>query len=141
MSLLDVSDLTTLLQKRLKINPAMMAPMGGGGAPVGAVAAPVVEAAKVEVKTEFDVKLTAFDPASKIKVIKEVRAVTELGLKEAKELVRYSAICSDLACALPALPRTLVLVCHSTYADNFLFTCCLIADACLEMALVHNLAV
>ena len=91
MSLLDVSDLTTLLQKRLNINPAMMAPISGGAAPAGIVAAaPAAEAPKVEVKTEFDVKLTAFDPASKIKVIKEVRAVTELGLKEAKELVHFN---------------------------------------------------
>ena len=95
MSLLDVSDLTTLLQKKLKISPGMMgAPMGygggGGGAPAAA-AAPAAEAPKAEVKTEFDVKLASFDPASKIKVIKEVRAVTELGLKEAKDLVRRLA--------------------------------------------------
>lgn len=44
------------------------------------------EAPKVE-KTAFDVKLDGFDAAAKIKVIKEIRAVTELGLKEAKELV------------------------------------------------------
>jgi large subunit ribosomal protein L7/L12 len=53
----------------------------GGGAAVAA-AAPVVEE-----KTDFDVKLTGFDPKSKIKLIKEVRAVTEMGLKEAKALV------------------------------------------------------
>ncbi len=52
-------------------------------------AAPAAEAApKEEEKTEFDVKLTGFDAAAKIKVIKEVRAMTSLGLKEAKELVR-----------------------------------------------------
>jgi len=39
-------------------------------------------------KTEFDVKLDGFDAAAKIKVIKEVRGMTSLGLKEAKELVR-----------------------------------------------------
>ena len=38
-------------------------------------------------QTEFSLKLDAFDASSKIKVIKEVRAATELGLKEAKELV------------------------------------------------------
>lgn len=97
MSLLDVSDLTVLLQKRLKISPGMMgAPMGyssGGGAPAaGAAAAPAAEAPKVEEKTEFDVKLASFDPAAKIKVIKEVRAITELGLKEAKELVEKAPI-------------------------------------------------
>lgn len=52
-------------------------------------AAPAAAAPKAEEKTEFDVKLTGFDTASKVKVIKEVRAVLpELGLKEAKEMVR-----------------------------------------------------
>jgi large subunit ribosomal protein L7/L12 len=45
------------------------------------------EAAVVEEKTIFDIKLVAFDAKSKIKVIKEVRAILGLGLKEAKELV------------------------------------------------------
>ncbi|DAZ95517.1 TPA: hypothetical protein N0F65_001856 [Lagenidium giganteum] len=40
-----------------------------------------------EEKTQFDVKLASFDAKSKIKVIKEIRAITGLGLKEAKELV------------------------------------------------------
>jgi len=56
----------------------------GGGKKKGADAAP--EEA-VEEKTIFDLKLTAFDAKSKIKVIKEVRGMTSLGLKEAKELV------------------------------------------------------
>ena len=43
--------------------------------------------AAAEEQTEFAVKLEGFDPAQKIKVIKEVRAATELGLKEAKDLV------------------------------------------------------
>ena len=42
---------------------------------------------KAEEKTVFDVKLEKFDTTAKIKVIKEVRAFTSLGLKEAKELV------------------------------------------------------
>ena len=54
-------------------------------APTGAAAA---EEPKAEEKTEFDVKLAGFDAAAKIKVIKEVRVITSLGLKEAKELVR-----------------------------------------------------
>jgi ribosomal protein L7/L12 len=45
------------------------------------------DAAPVEVKTAFDLKLVGFDAKSKIKVIKEVRAIADLGLKEAKELV------------------------------------------------------
>ncbi|KAH9617234.1 hypothetical protein KSS87_011112 [Heliosperma pusillum] len=52
----------------------------------GAGGTPQAEEAKVE-KTAFDVKLEKFDAASKIKVIKEVRALTDLGLKEAKALV------------------------------------------------------
>ena len=42
---------------------------------------------QVEEKTSFDIKLEKFDAATKIKLIKEVRAYTGLGLKEAKELV------------------------------------------------------
>ena len=59
---------------------------GGSGAPAAAAAAP--EPAK-EAQTEFNVKLDGFDAASKIKVIKEIRALSELGLKEAKELVSH----------------------------------------------------
>ncbi len=62
-----------------------MMPSAGAG-PAGPAAA--AEAPAEEEKTEFDVKLTGFDAAAKIKVIKEVRAMTNLGLKEAKELVR-----------------------------------------------------
>lgn len=51
------------------------------------VAAAVVEEEVVEEKTTFDLKMTAFDDKSKIKVIKEIRAITGLGLKEAKEMV------------------------------------------------------
>ncbi|KAL2936057.1 50S ribosomal protein L7/L12 [Bienertia sinuspersici] len=47
---------------------------------------------KKEEKTAFDVKLEKFDAAAKIKVIKEVRALTNLGLKEAKELVEKSPV-------------------------------------------------
>ena len=56
--------------------------MPAAGAAGGEAAAPAAEE-----QTEFTVKLESFDKAQKIKVIKEVRAVTELGLKEAKDLV------------------------------------------------------
>lgn len=59
----------------------LMMGAGGGG---GAVEEEAVEEVK---KTAFDLKLTGFDAKSKIKVIKEVRAMAGLGLKEAKELV------------------------------------------------------
>ena len=66
----------------------MLAP-AGAVAPAGAGAAPAAEAeeAPAAEKTHFTVKLDKFDAASKIKLIKEVRAITGLGLKEAKELV------------------------------------------------------
>ena len=62
---------------------------GGGGAPQaagGAAEEAPAEEAPAE-KTHFDVELQAFDAASKIKLIKEVRALLGLGLKEAKEVV------------------------------------------------------
>ncbi len=97
LTLLEVSDLTTLLKKRLGLPAGMgMMPMGMGGMMPGmgmpgaaggaAAGAPVAEEKKPE-KTSFDVKLEKFEAASKIKIIKEVRAFTALGLKEAKELV------------------------------------------------------
>jgi len=97
MSLLDMADLTEILQERLKL-PPLQAGMGmfgggGGGAPMQAVAAEGEApggggaAKSAEEKTEFDLKLASYDKATKIKVIKEIRAITELGLKEAKELV------------------------------------------------------
>lgn len=94
LTVIEASQLNKLLKKRLGL-PDM--PMGGGmmmpmgGMPMGGVAPAADEAAEVEEKkeeqTEFDVKLQKVDPAGKIKVIKEVRAATGLGLKEAKELV------------------------------------------------------
>lgn len=63
--------------------------MGGGGG--GGIDGAKAEEKKVE-KTAFDVKLDKFDPSAKIKVIKEVRAFTNLGLKEAKELVEKSPV-------------------------------------------------
>ena len=90
LNLLQVSDLTEILKDKLGIQAPMMMPMGGAAAPVAAAAAaPAAEAAAPkEEQTEFTLKLEGFDAAAKIKVIKEVRAITGLGLKEAKDLVR-----------------------------------------------------
>ena len=55
---------------------------GGGTTATGEVAAAPVAAAPVKEKEIFDIKLTVFDAKSKIKIIKEVRAITALGLKE-----------------------------------------------------------
>ena len=62
---------------------------GGGGKKSGGDEAP---AEAVEEKTIFDLKLTGYDAKAKIKVIKEVRAITSLGLKEAKELVEGAPV-------------------------------------------------
>jgi large subunit ribosomal protein L7/L12 len=81
LSLLEASQLVKLLEEKLGVSAAAAAPMMvAGGAPAGA-AAPVVEE-----KTEFTVILTGAG-ANKINVIKAVREVTSLGLKEAKDLV------------------------------------------------------
>ena len=71
------------LKEKYKIEPAaggvMMAPTGGPGGP-----GPVEKPAE---KTEFTVSLDGFDAAKKITIIKVVREITNLGLKEAKDLV------------------------------------------------------
>src|SRR5438270_766433 len=81
LSLLEASQLVKMLEERLGVSAAAAAPvmMAGGGA--AAAAAPAAEE-----KTEFTVVLTAAG-ANKINVIKAVREVTSLGLKEAKDLV------------------------------------------------------
>ncbi|EFN55437.1 hypothetical protein CHLNCDRAFT_133731 [Chlorella variabilis] len=92
LNLLQVADLTEILKKKLGIEapPMMGMPMGmpmGGAAAAAPPAEAAAPAAPVEEKTEFTLKLEGYDAAAKIKVIKEVRAITGLGLKEAKELV------------------------------------------------------
>lgn len=96
LTLLEVSDLTTLLKKKLGLPTGMgMMPMGmmpGMGMMGGGAGGAAVEEEKKVEKTSFDVKLEKFDAASKIKIIKEVRTFTALGLKEAKELVEKAPI-------------------------------------------------
>lgn len=70
------------------MSPAMFAAAAGGGAaPAGGGPAAEAAAAPVAEKTAFDLKLLSFEAAKKIGVIKEVRSLTSLGLKEAKALV------------------------------------------------------
>jgi large subunit ribosomal protein L7/L12 len=79
LTVLEAAELSKLLEEKWGVSaaaPVAIAAAGGGGA-----AAPVVEE-----KTEFDVVLVAAGD-KKINVIKEVRAITGLGLKEAKDLV------------------------------------------------------
>ncbi len=83
LSLLEAAELVKKLESRLGVSAAVAAPvMVAGGAAAGAAAG----AAPAEEKTEFNVILTAVG-ANKINVIKAVREVTSLGLKEAKDLV------------------------------------------------------
>ena len=83
LSLLEAAELVKKLEARLGVSAAAAAPVmvaGGGGGAAAAGAAPAEE------KTEFTVVLKEVG-ANKINVIKAVREVTSLGLKEAKELV------------------------------------------------------
>jgi len=81
MSVLDLSELVKILEDKFGVSaaaPVMMGAMPAAGAGEAG--------AEVEEKTEFDVEVTA-SGASKINVIKVVREVTGLGLKDAKDLV------------------------------------------------------
>ncbi len=80
MSVLELSELVKEMEEKFGVSAAApVAMMGAGVADAGA-------AAQAEEKTEFDVILTSFGD-KKIQVIKEVRAITGLGLKDAKTLV------------------------------------------------------
>lgn len=79
MSVLELSEMVKELEEKFGVSAAaaaVAAPAAGGAAPAEAA----------EEKTEFDVVMTSFGD-KKINVIKEIRAITGLGLKEAKELV------------------------------------------------------
>ena len=79
MSVLELSELVKAVEEKFGVKAAAPA--------VAVAAAPVAGAAAAEEKTEFNVVLKAVDAAKKIAVIKVVREVTGLGLKEAKDLV------------------------------------------------------
>src|SRR5271157_540075 len=81
LTLLEASQLVKLLEEKLGVSAAAAAPVAAGAGGPAAAAAPAVEE-----KTEFTVVLMAAG-ANKINVIKAVREVTSLGLKEAKDLV------------------------------------------------------
>lgn len=98
LNVIEVHQLMNFLQKRLGISDAEIAGVrgGGGGAPAASAGAAEEEKAAapepVKVKEVFDIKLTVVDAKAKIKIIKEVRAMTGLGLKEAKELVEKAPV-------------------------------------------------
>jgi len=79
MTVLEVSELVKMMEEKFGVSAAAPVAVAAVGA-----AAP---AAAAEEKTEFNVILKGFEDSKKIAVIKEVRTVTSLGLKEAKDLV------------------------------------------------------
>lgn len=79
MSVLDLSELVKILEDKFGVSAAAPAMMVAGGPAAG-------EDAVVEEKDSFDIEITE-SGASKIAVIKAVRVITEIGLKEAKDLV------------------------------------------------------
>ena len=78
LTILELADLVKAVEEEFGVSAA---------APVGVVAAASAAAPAVEEKTEFDVVLTGFDAAKKLAVIKAIREITGLGLKEAKDTV------------------------------------------------------
>ncbi len=82
MTVLELSELVKALEDKFGVTAAVPVAAVAGGAAGGA--------APAEEKTEFDVVLTGFDPKKKIGVIKVIREVMQLGLKESKEFVESS---------------------------------------------------
>jgi large subunit ribosomal protein L7/L12 len=93
MSVMELNDLVKAFEEKFGVSAASMA-----------VAGPAAAAAVVEEKTEFDVVLTSCG-ANKVSVIKVVRAITGLGLKEAKDLV-------------DGAPKTVKEACPKAEADD-----------------------
>lgn len=80
MTVLEVSELISAMEEKFGVTAAAPVAVAAAGVAVGADE-------EVEEQSEFDVILKGFADGKKIPVIKEVRAITSLGLKEAKELV------------------------------------------------------
>ncbi|MCK5154221.1 MAG: 50S ribosomal protein L7/L12 [Spirochaetales bacterium] len=80
MTVLEVSELISAMEEKFGVTAAAPVAVAAAGAAAGPAEA-------VEEQTEFDVVLKSFGDGKKIPVIKVVRAITGLGLKEAKELV------------------------------------------------------
>ena len=86
LTLLEAAELSKAMEEAFGVSAAAPVMMGGGGGAAAGGEGGAVTAAPVEEQTEFDVILTAVGP-NKINVIKAVRELTSLGLKEAKDLV------------------------------------------------------
>jgi large subunit ribosomal protein L7/L12 len=85
MTVLELSEFIKTLEEKFGVQAAM--PMMAAGAAAGGPAVAAAPAEAAEEQTEFTVVLTGYEADKKIQVIKVVRAVTSLGLKEAKDLV------------------------------------------------------
>ncbi len=85
LSLLEASELVSQIEEAFGVSAA--APAGGMMMPMGMPGAPGAAAEEAEEKTEFDAILDEFPADKKIAVLKVVRTITGLGLKEAKDLV------------------------------------------------------
>ena len=83
MTVLELADLVKAMEEKFGVSAAATADVAG---PAAGAAAPAAEE-----KTEFDVVLKSFDAAAKLKVLKLVREVCGLGLKEAKDFVEAVA--------------------------------------------------
>jgi large subunit ribosomal protein L7/L12 len=86
LTLLEAAELSKAMEEAFGVSAAAPVMMGGGGGAAAGGDGGAAAAAPVEEQTEFDVILTAVGP-NKINVIKAVRELTSLGLKEAKDLV------------------------------------------------------
>ena len=99
MTVLELADLVKAMEEKFGVSAAapaaamMVAAPAEAAAPTAVVAGPAAGAAApaAEEKTEFDVVLKSFDAAAKLKVLKLVREVCGLGLKEAKDFVEAVA--------------------------------------------------
>lgn len=108
LNVIEMNQLVSLFKEKVGLKGVDLMPQSAApSAPVAAApaaSAPVKEEPKVAAKENFDVKLVSFSADDKIKVIKEVRAVTGLGLKEVSthysKMLILAFICQSLMCAM-----------------------------------------
>ncbi|CAI9783541.1 unnamed protein product [Fraxinus pennsylvanica] len=91
LTLVETAELSSIMMKKLGMKElpvvGVMKPGAAGMASVAMKASTAAKEEKKPEKTAFELKIESFDSASKLKVIKEIRSFTDLGLKEAKDLV------------------------------------------------------
>lgn len=89
LTLVETTELSMIMRRKLGIQEMVVGVMkrGAGGVAGGAMKAAATKEEKKPEKTAFELKMESYDAGSKLKVIKEIRSFTDLGLKEAKDLV------------------------------------------------------